>query len=154
MSGNASSTVYIEYETEEIAEYAVKLFTGLVVLYNRTLKFAISGQDRPSQSLQNGPITALNNKPRPHPSFPTNNVDISHQSMRLSATCRVSAYPHNYSQVPVSHGVTYHHNGYGSQFNGINYDSGRRVVGSPFDTVSRFRSRRYDSSNHASYPSY
>ena len=32
---------FAEYETEEIAEYAVKLFSGLVTLYNRTLKFAV-----------------------------------------------------------------------------------------------------------------
>ena len=28
---------FAEYETEEIADYAVKLFSGLVTLYNRTL---------------------------------------------------------------------------------------------------------------------
>lgn len=33
---------FAEYETEEIADYAVKLFSGLVSLYNRTLKFAVS----------------------------------------------------------------------------------------------------------------
>ncbi|XP_051130756.1 protein HSH49-like isoform X2 [Andrographis paniculata] len=38
---------FAEYESEEIAEYAVKLFSGLVTLYKRTLKFAISGQDKP-----------------------------------------------------------------------------------------------------------
>lgn len=32
---------FAEYETEEVAEYAVKLFSGLVTLYNRTLKFAV-----------------------------------------------------------------------------------------------------------------
>lgn len=32
---------FAEYETEEIADYAVKLFSGLVTLYNRTLKFAV-----------------------------------------------------------------------------------------------------------------
>lgn len=32
---------FAEYETEEVAEYAVKLFSGLVNLYNRTLKFAV-----------------------------------------------------------------------------------------------------------------
>ncbi|XP_051151629.1 uncharacterized protein LOC127265715 [Andrographis paniculata] len=37
---------FAEYESEEIAEYAVKLFSGLVTLYKRTLKFAISGQDK------------------------------------------------------------------------------------------------------------
>lgn len=32
---------FAEYESEEVAEYAVRLFTGLVTLYNRTLKFAV-----------------------------------------------------------------------------------------------------------------
>ncbi|KAH9330605.1 hypothetical protein KI387_002713, partial [Taxus chinensis] len=39
---------FAEYETEDIALYAIKLFSGLVSLYNRTLRFAISGQDKPS----------------------------------------------------------------------------------------------------------
>lgn len=33
---------FAQYETEEIAKYAVKLFSGLVILYNKTLKFAVS----------------------------------------------------------------------------------------------------------------
>ncbi|XP_074364062.1 uncharacterized protein LOC141704786 isoform X2 [Apium graveolens] len=37
---------FAEYESEEIADYAVRLFSGLVTLYNRTLRFAISGQDK------------------------------------------------------------------------------------------------------------
>lgn len=32
---------FAEFETEEIADYAVRLFSGLVTLYNRTLKFAV-----------------------------------------------------------------------------------------------------------------
>lgn len=32
---------FAEYETEEIANYAVRLFSGLVTLYNRTLKFGV-----------------------------------------------------------------------------------------------------------------
>ncbi|XP_057822337.1 uncharacterized protein LOC131034777 [Cryptomeria japonica] len=39
---------FAEYETEDIAQYAIKLFTGLVCLNNRTLRFAISGQDKVS----------------------------------------------------------------------------------------------------------
>lgn len=33
---------FAEYESDEVAEYAVKLFSGLVTLYKRTLKFAVS----------------------------------------------------------------------------------------------------------------
>lgn len=34
---------FAEFESDEVAEYAVKLFSGLVTLYKRTLKFAVSG---------------------------------------------------------------------------------------------------------------
>uniref|UniRef100_A0A0D9V8H7 RRM domain-containing protein n=1 Tax=Leersia perrieri TaxID=77586 RepID=A0A0D9V8H7_9ORYZ len=44
---------FAEYETEEIAQYAVKLFSGLVRLYGKTLKFAISGQDKPPSNGSN-----------------------------------------------------------------------------------------------------
>ncbi|CAH1442660.1 unnamed protein product [Lactuca virosa] len=43
---------FAEYETEEIADYAVRLFTGLVTLYNKTLRFGISGQDKATLNLQ------------------------------------------------------------------------------------------------------
>ncbi|XP_024972638.1 spliceosome-associated protein 49-like isoform X1 [Cynara cardunculus var. scolymus] len=43
---------FAEYETEEIADYAVRLFTGLVTLYNRTLRFGVSGQDKATPNLQ------------------------------------------------------------------------------------------------------
>ncbi|MFS8024895.1 putative RNA recognition motif domain, nucleotide-binding alpha-beta plait domain superfamily [Helianthus anomalus] len=33
---------FAEYETKEIADYAVKLLSGLVTLYNRTLRFGVS----------------------------------------------------------------------------------------------------------------
>uniref|UniRef100_A0A452Z6A7 RRM domain-containing protein n=2 Tax=Aegilops tauschii subsp. strangulata TaxID=200361 RepID=A0A452Z6A7_AEGTS len=61
---------FAEYETEEIAQYAVRLFSGLVRLHNRTLKFAISGQDKASSNV-NVPVTPkmnpipLSNPPQP-----------------------------------------------------------------------------------------
>ncbi|XP_015577443.1 RNA-binding protein 7 isoform X2 [Ricinus communis] len=90
---------FAEYESEQIADYAVKLFSGLVILHNRTLKFAISGQDKALQNVSSGAMHASNssNKPRPYP-MPMNNVDNTNQSMRLSASCRISAYPYNHSQ--------------------------------------------------------
>lgn len=33
---------FAKYETEEIADYAVKLFSDIVILYEKTLKFAIA----------------------------------------------------------------------------------------------------------------
>uniref|UniRef100_A0A0E0DRP2 RRM domain-containing protein n=1 Tax=Oryza meridionalis TaxID=40149 RepID=A0A0E0DRP2_9ORYZ len=58
---------FAEYETEEVAQYAVKLFSGLVRLHNRTLRFAISGQDKQSSN-GNIPVTPkLNPIPPPKP---------------------------------------------------------------------------------------
>uniref|UniRef100_A0A0E0L2U4 RRM domain-containing protein n=1 Tax=Oryza punctata TaxID=4537 RepID=A0A0E0L2U4_ORYPU len=58
---------FAEYETEEIAQYAVKLFSGLVRLHNKTLRFAISGQDKQSSN-GNIPVTPkLNPIPPPKP---------------------------------------------------------------------------------------
>ncbi|KAM5550126.1 protein HSH49-like [Rosa sericea] len=119
---------FAEYETEEIAEYAVRLFSGLVTLYNRTLKFAISGQDKPSPNV------------------------ASANSMSLSAPCKVPAYAENYPSVPTPPGVNNQSNGL--HLNGNNFEYSRRVIGATLDTISRPRSRRYDMSNPISYPSY
>ncbi|KAK3138705.1 hypothetical protein QOZ80_5AG0372400 [Eleusine coracana subsp. coracana] len=54
---------FAEYETEEIAQYAVKLFSGLVRLRNKTLRFAISGQDKPSSNVVNGRIAGYGVSP-------------------------------------------------------------------------------------------
>lgn len=44
-SGKPKGYAFAEYESEEISNYAVKLFSGLVTLYNRTLKFAVCHYD-------------------------------------------------------------------------------------------------------------
>ncbi|KAD1124718.1 hypothetical protein E3N88_43254 [Mikania micrantha] len=51
---------FAEYESKEIADYAIKLFTGLVTLYNRTLRFGIAGQDKSASNTQMSPIIASN----------------------------------------------------------------------------------------------
>uniref|UniRef100_A0A0E0CB07 RRM domain-containing protein n=1 Tax=Oryza meridionalis TaxID=40149 RepID=A0A0E0CB07_9ORYZ len=56
---------FAEYETEEIAQYAVQLFSGLVQLYGKTLKFAISGQDKPSSNGNNPVMPKLDPVPLP-----------------------------------------------------------------------------------------
>ncbi|KAL9382354.1 hypothetical protein Peur_025389 [Populus x canadensis] len=142
---------FAEYETEEIADYAVKLFSGLVTLYNRTLKFAISGQDKLAQNNFNGAVPAPNSSNRQRPSHPVpiNNLEIPNYSMRLSAPSRVSAYPANDSLAPP--GVTNLSNGYGSNSNGNSNDSDRRLFGSAVNAISRSRSRWYDTSNPMPY---
>lgn len=49
-TGRPKGFAFVEYETEEIAHYAVDLFSGLVRLNGKTLKFAMSGQDKPSSN--------------------------------------------------------------------------------------------------------
>ncbi|KAA8530792.1 hypothetical protein F0562_005584 [Nyssa sinensis] len=142
---------FAEYETEEIADYAVRLFSGLVILYNRTLKFAISGQDKPSLNLPTAttPTSNPSLRPRPHP-VPFDNLDSPH-SARLSSLGRVSALQMNYVQVPVSPGVIHQPSGYRSPFDGNNYDYSRRVFGATLDSSGRSRSSRYDTSNPTKY---
>ncbi|XP_062152701.1 spliceosome-associated protein 49-like isoform X2 [Alnus glutinosa] len=88
---------FAEYETEEIAGYAVRLFSGLVSLYNRTLKFAISGQDKPSPLMSTTPASNPSHRPRSHP-VPINNMEISQHSTRLPEPLRFLAYQDNAPQ--------------------------------------------------------
>ncbi|CAB4289016.1 unnamed protein product [Prunus armeniaca] len=145
---------FAEYESEDIAEYAVRLFSGLVTLYNRTLKFAISGRDKPSLNTPSTVASAssFSHKLRSAPS-PINSMEISPNSIGLS-TPRISDFPLNYPPVPTPPGVNKQSNGYGLPNNGNNYEYSRRVIGATLDTISRSRSRRHDMSNPISYPSY
>ena len=59
-----------------------------------------------------------------------------------------------FNTVPAPPGVVNQSNGYGSHFNGNNYEYSRRVLGATLDNISHFRSQRYDSSNPIFYPSY
>ncbi|MQL76286.1 hypothetical protein Taro_008671 [Colocasia esculenta] len=68
---------FAEYESEEIAEYAVRLFSGLVRLHNKTLRFAMSGQDKPSQSIG----TPLTPKPNSPPLTRTHSQHIGEMEM-------------------------------------------------------------------------
>ncbi|XP_020238617.1 RNA-binding protein 7 [Cajanus cajan] len=145
---------FAEYETEEIADYAVQLFSGLVTLYNRTLKFAISGRDKNSSNGSTAitPTSNSSQKPRPYP-VPINNSENFQHHARLSTSDRFSDYAANYSQVPPSR-VTDLPSGYGSHYSGNNYESSRRALGAPSDSISRSRSRRINRSSPVSYPSY
>ncbi|KAJ4964990.1 hypothetical protein NE237_016839 [Protea cynaroides] len=132
---------FAEYETEEIADYAVRLFSGLVTLYNRTLKFAISGQDKPLQNLSSPITPTLNSVPRPrlHP-LQLNGTEASQHPLMLSPSCST---PPNYAQVPSPPG----YNIYNSDFYGNNYDYSRRVFGATMSSIGSYSSGRtpYDS---------
>ncbi|XP_059297345.1 uncharacterized protein LOC132050222 isoform X1 [Lycium ferocissimum] len=151
---------FAKYETEEIAGYAVKLFSGLVTLYNRTLKFAISGQDKPSNNSPMAILPTLNipSRPRPHP-VPYNDKEISPNSVRLSTSCRFSEQQTSHTQVPVPPGVSVNqsngyrspYNGYRSHYDGNNYDYSRRVLGAALDSITPSRLGGYDTRNPTSY---
>lgn len=49
-SNSCKGYAFAEYETEEIAQYAVRLFSGLVRINGKTLKFVIAGNDKPSSN--------------------------------------------------------------------------------------------------------
>ncbi|PVH37731.1 hypothetical protein PAHAL_5G071400 [Panicum hallii] len=54
---------FAEYETEEIAQYAVKLFSGLVRINDKALKFVIAGHVKPSSDGKNPVMPELNTIP-------------------------------------------------------------------------------------------
>ncbi|XP_050946090.1 uncharacterized protein LOC103498657 isoform X6 [Cucumis melo] len=68
-SGKPKGFAFAEYESEEIANYAVKLFSGLVNLHKRTLKFAVSGQDKPS------PVSNAITSSSRFPTYPENHLE-------------------------------------------------------------------------------
>lgn len=150
---------FAKYETEEIADYAVKLFSGLVTLYNRTLKFAISGQDKPYNNSPIATLPALNipSRPRPH-----NDKEISPNSARLSTSCLFSQHQTSYAQVPVPPGVSVNqsngyrspYSGYRSHYDGNNYDYDQRVFGAALDSITSYRLGRCDPRSPTNYPSY
>ncbi|KAG9131838.1 hypothetical protein Leryth_016575 [Lithospermum erythrorhizon] len=149
-SGKAKGFAFAEYETKEIAEYAVRLFSGLVTLYNRTLKFAISGKDKPSPNLSTATPTQSSYRPRP-PAVPYNDLDSSLYSARLLTSCRFSEQV-TYSQEPAPPGISEHqYNGYRSHYESNGYDYNGRVLGTTLDTYSGSRSDRCDSRNSTNY---
>ncbi|CAA6675545.1 unnamed protein product [Spirodela intermedia] len=60
---------FAEFESEEVADYAVRLFSGNVRLYNKTLRFAISSQGKPSPSNDTASTPRPNShaSAKPHP---------------------------------------------------------------------------------------
>ncbi|GAB2252184.1 hypothetical protein Droror1_Dr00005031 [Drosera rotundifolia] len=133
---------FAEYETDEIADYAVRLFSGLVILYNKTLKFQISGKDKPLPNM----VAATNSSHMyaPHGSTSSDNMP-THPNKPLSSS-RFSPYSRNSGQGREPNGNI-------SRLDGHNFDYARRVFGASFERVTSSRSTRYDSSNPISFPS-
>ncbi|MCL7027662.1 hypothetical protein MKW94_021138, partial [Papaver nudicaule] len=106
-SNRPKGYAFAEYETEEIADYAVRLFSGLVTLYNRSLKFAISGQDK---------TTPSSSKPRPQP------LNFSNSETRFSS------FPASDIHQEITPGII-QNNGHGLDLSTKNYDISRRFSG-------------------------
>ncbi|XP_057427746.1 uncharacterized protein LOC130721036 [Lotus japonicus] len=145
---------FAEYETEEVADYAVRLFSGLVTLYNRTLKFAISGKDKttPNGSTANTPSSNSSQRPRLNP-VPIYNSENFQHSARLSTPERFSDYAVNHSQVP-PHRLSGQSSGYGTHYGSNNYEYSRRALGATLDSISRSSARSSDRTSPITYPSY
>lgn len=123
---------FAEYESEEIADYAIRLFSGLVTLYNRTLRFGFSGQDKSSSSTSAVKST-FNARSQP---VPFNDMGLSPHSMRSPPSFNSSAQQANYAQASLNQPNAYRSSRY--QGSGDN-DRGRELGAALFDTVSRSR---------------
>ncbi|KAL9660175.1 hypothetical protein QQ045_024987 [Rhodiola kirilowii] len=136
----AKGFAFAEYETEEVANYAVKLFSGLVTLYNRTLRFAMSGQDKPSSNTAMAPENS-NHRSRYNPSqSQTSHMDTTQLHNRASA--------HNTDSedllLPPGVSRPTRPSDYRLTLNGDINDYIRRTSGGTSDVSSRPRSGRYD----------
>ncbi|KAG6489480.1 splicing factor 3B subunit 4-like [Zingiber officinale] len=122
---------FAQYESEEIAEYAVRLFSGLVRLNNKTIKFAISGQDKSSQNTGT-PITLKPTFPR-STSVSGREIDVSRNSLRL-VNHRASE---NIDDLPLSYPQSSSYGSLNNDMNRGNYEYSRRVFGSMFNNDNR-----------------
>nr|GEU81495.1 RNA-binding protein 7 [Tanacetum cinerariifolium] len=100
---------FAEYETEEIADYAVKLFTGLVTLYDRTLRFGISGQDKANASSMVTPNSSFRSR--------------FHEDVSASPSSR---YAHVSSRTNVDHNIHDYRRGFGTTGDGITHSRSSR----------------------------
>ncbi|XP_008459559.1 uncharacterized protein LOC103498657 isoform X1 [Cucumis melo] len=147
-SGKPKGFAFAEYESEEIANYAVKLFSGLVNLHKRTLKFAVSGQDKPS------PVSnAITSSSRSQIVSGYSN-EISQYSNRFSSSCRFPTYPENHLEALLNPGLVNQFNGYGSHLDNYNKEYSQRYSGTNLDSFNQPKSRRHDSSFPVDYPPY
>ncbi|KAL9274690.1 Splicing factor 3B subunit 4-like protein [Drosera capensis] len=132
---------FAEYETDEIADYAVRLFSGLVILYNKTLKFQISGKDKPSPNM--AAVSNSSHMYAPHGSISS---DLPTYPNRPLSSSRFSPYSSNSGQGREPNGNI-------SRLEGHYFDYAHGVFGASFDRVTSSGSTRSDSSNPISFPS-
>nr|ABK25115.1 unknown [Picea sitchensis]ACN39792.1 unknown [Picea sitchensis]ACN40610.1 unknown [Picea sitchensis]ADE77751.1 unknown [Picea sitchensis] len=129
---------FAEYETEEVAQYAIKLFSGLVCLHNKFVRFAISGQDKSPQTQiavsaspsQRPPIQSpiVSGKQMPPPSLPSP-IQVN-SSRHLPYHSPISSYPSAYNSL-------------GATKNGYNLE--KFSHSQSFNNNSKVEPRRFDS---------
>ncbi|XP_021760839.1 spliceosome-associated protein 49-like [Chenopodium quinoa] len=133
---------FAEYETEEIANYAVRLFTGLVTLYNRTLKFAISGQDKAAANMTSTSMHPSNSPLRSRKPEPFSSMEDPYHSRSLHSS-RFSTNPGRYEPDLLPPGVDQDSSPFRSRHDGYNQDYSRRAFGASLDSISRSRPGRF-----------
>ncbi|XP_008459563.1 uncharacterized protein LOC103498659 isoform X1 [Cucumis melo] len=148
-SGIPKGFAFAVYESEEIANYAVKLFSGLVSLHSRILKFAVSGQDKSSPT--NSAVTSSSNVSHKSRSHGYSN-EISQYSNHPSTSCRT--YPENHVQALLYLGLVNQYNGYASHMDNYNKEYSQRYGGTTLDSFKQPKSRRNVTSYPVYYPSY
>lgn len=129
---------FAEYETEDVAQYAVKLFSGLVYLYNKSVRFAISGQDKSPQT--QSAVTASPSQ-RPATQSPT----VSGKQMPpppLPSPLQVNSFRHLPYHSPIS-SYPSAYNSLGATNNGYNLE--KFSHSQSFDNKSKVEARRFDS---------
>ncbi|XP_027158629.1 RNA-binding protein 7-like [Coffea eugenioides] len=159
---------FAEYVTEEAAEYAVKLFSGLVTLFNRTLKFSISGQYQDKPSIKSQP-TLTSSPNLKSPRLPTvyyqekylgksslvNNkvmqVGVSPNPMMLPTSCRFQEHQVSYNRPNFCDTKNYKlSNGCRPLYN--NFDCGGRVYKAALPkSISCSRLGRYGAEKSSRY---
>ncbi|KAJ1286468.1 hypothetical protein BS78_03G354400 [Paspalum vaginatum] len=99
-SNHPKGYAFAEYESEEIAQYAVRLFSGVVRIHGKALRFAMAGQDKPSSNDNNPAMPKPNHVPSSNGTNPVmpklNPIPLSKQTQFV---CR--------SDMPVSHTAAY-----------------------------------------------
>ncbi|PKU82184.1 protein HSH49 isoform X1 [Dendrobium catenatum] len=134
-SNNHKGYAFAEYETEEVANYAVKLFSGLVRLYNKTLRFAMAGQDKSSSNsaspAANKPNSSSMRRPRPVGAFCGN---YSEESLPSSIIHKDAVEKHSIEPA-------FHHSASGNlvakELSNGNFEYSRRVIGSMINGAAR-----------------
>eukprot|EP00252_Welwitschia_mirabilis_P017219 TRINITY_DN3819_c0_g1_i1.p1 TRINITY_DN3819_c0_g1~~TRINITY_DN3819_c0_g1_i1.p1 ORF type:complete len:145 (+),score=13.71 TRINITY_DN3819_c0_g1_i1:219-653(+) len=87
---------FAEYESEDVARYAIRLFSGLVCLYKRAVRFEISGEDKFS-SIHSAKGANAYATPRYHETY------RERSSKMLPPSCRFSSRSSPYALPPSNH---------------------------------------------------